>query len=117
MEEKHQKEFDEWKTRQLVNADAEVRLKETQLREKLVKERDAEIEMVIQRLEVESSSSSGDVIRRHRMDVEKQRVEHAEEIKQVRFPNSPLTMQVGGFTKVTPIFSKLICSFQFPFTQ
>jgi len=47
-------------------------------------ERDAEIEMVIQRLESETNSSTSDITRQHRMEIEKLKAENADEIKKLR---------------------------------
>ena len=58
--------------------------KEKKLREKLIEERDREIEMVIQRLESETYSSSSDVAHRYRLEIERLRSDHAEELKQVK---------------------------------
>ncbi|RKO94547.1 hypothetical protein BDK51DRAFT_29486 [Blyttiomyces helicus] len=58
------------------------------LKERLVKERDAEIEMVIQRLESETSAGSSEASRRYRIEVEKLKSEMAEEIKQLRDQHS-----------------------------
>ena len=46
-------------------------------------ERDAEIEMVIQRLESETNSSTSDITRQHRMEIEKLKAENADEIKRL----------------------------------
>ncbi|KAG5455954.1 MAG: hypothetical protein BJ554DRAFT_4440, partial [Olpidium bornovanus] len=55
-----------------------------QLREKLTQERDAEIEMVILRLESETDSNASEAGRRHRMEVERLRAHHADEVRQLR---------------------------------
>lgn len=59
--------------------------KERKLREKLIQERDREIEMVIQRLESETYSSSSDIAHRYRIEIERLKSEHAEELKEVRY--------------------------------
>jgi TPP-dependent pyruvate/acetoin dehydrogenase alpha subunit len=50
----------------------------------MIEQRDAEIEMVVQRLESESGSNTSDATRRYRMDIERIKSEAADEIKQVR---------------------------------
>jgi hypothetical protein len=57
-------------------------------KDKLIKERDDELELVISRLENESDSSQSDHHRKFRMDVEKLKSEHALEIKQLRDQHS-----------------------------
>jgi hypothetical protein len=53
-------------------------------REQLVRERDAEIEMVIARLEAETSCSHSDISKRHRGEIERMRRDHAEELRSVK---------------------------------
>lgn len=65
----------------------EFREKEKQLREKLVKDRDHEIEMVIDRLEQETYSNSSDLTRKHRQEFDRLKREHAKEIQQVCLSN------------------------------
>ena len=77
-------EKEEWQAQILAKIDAESRSRETQLRNKLVQERDAEIEMVIQRLESEGNMNSSDAAHHHRLEIERLRSDHAEEAKQVR---------------------------------
>ncbi len=57
-------------------------------KEKLIKERDAEIEMIIQRLESETNSNQSDVTRRQRMELEKLKADMADEIKNLRDQHS-----------------------------
>lgn len=57
-------------------------------KEKLIKERDAEIEMIIQRLESETNSNQSDVTRRQRMEMEKLKADMADEIKNLRDQHS-----------------------------
>lgn len=78
------KEKEEWKQQQNLKKEEELLQREKAVREKLVKERDAEIEMVIARLESESNSNSSDVYRRHRMELERQAAQHADELKTLR---------------------------------
>jgi phosphoribosylformylglycinamidine (FGAM) synthase PurS component len=56
----------------------------TQLKERLLKERDEELELIVQRLECESSSSSGDVHKRYQIQIEKLKNQTNDEIKQVK---------------------------------
>ncbi|KAJ3299847.1 Centrosomal protein of 131 kDa [Borealophlyctis nickersoniae] len=81
-------EKEEWQTHFMAKQEAEMRQREKLFKEKLIKERDAEIEMVIQRLESETSSTSSDATRRYRMEVEKLKAEMAEEVKQLRDQHS-----------------------------
>ncbi|KAJ3195873.1 Centrosomal protein of 131 kDa [Irineochytrium annulatum] len=81
-------EKEEWQTNFMVKCEAEMRNREKQFRDKLVKERDAELEMIVQRLESETDSSASDIHRRHRIEVEKIRSDAADEIKQLRDQHS-----------------------------
>ncbi|KAJ3070702.1 Centrosomal protein of 131 kDa [Quaeritorhiza haematococci] len=77
-------EKEEWQAHYMAKQEMEIRNREKLFKEKLLKERDTEIEMVIQRLESETNSNASDITRRHRMEVEKLRAEMAEEVKQLR---------------------------------
>ncbi|KAJ3041961.1 Centrosomal protein of 131 kDa [Rhizophlyctis rosea] len=81
-------EKEEWQSHFIAKQEAEMRNREKRFKEKLIKERDAEIEMIIQRLEVETSSNSSDATRRYRMEVEKLKSEMADEVKQLRDQHS-----------------------------
>jgi hypothetical protein len=85
LREKSAIEHEEQIQQRLAQVDAEYRHRETQLREKFIKERDAEIEMVIQRLESEGSLNTTDAAHSHRIEIERLRSEHADEVKQVYF--------------------------------
>ncbi|KAJ1336825.1 hypothetical protein BSLG_006928 [Batrachochytrium salamandrivorans] len=61
---------------------------EKQFKEKLIKERDTELEMIIQRLESESNSNSSDATRKYRMDMERLKADTADEIKHLRDQHS-----------------------------
>lgn len=63
--------------------ESQVHQREQKFKEELIAQRDAELELVIQRLECESGSSHSDVARRHRMDIERIKAEHAAEKKEV----------------------------------
>lgn len=67
----------------LKKTEAQVRAREKAFREQLIQERDAEIEVIIDRLERESGSSTSDATRRYRMDIERIKAETATEIKEV----------------------------------
>lgn len=77
-------EKEEWQAQLITKMELEGRNREKALRAKLVEERDAEIEMVIHRLENETSSNSTDLVRQHRTEIERLRSDHQMEIKQVR---------------------------------
>ncbi|KAJ3336674.1 Centrosomal protein of 131 kDa [Gonapodya sp. JEL0774] len=77
-------EKEEWQERYMNKVETEMRAREKLFKEKLIQERDAEIELVIQRIESESSSNSSESTRRQRLEMERFRAENAEEVKQVR---------------------------------
>jgi len=83
LEERLELEKEEWQAQIISKMQLESHNRERQLRAKLIEERDAEIEMVIQRLEMESSTSSSDLSRQHRADVERLKAEHQSEMRQV----------------------------------
>ena len=76
-------EKEEWQSSYMKKVEAQMRSREKTFREQLIQQRDAEIEMVIQRLESESGSSTSDATRRYRMDIERIKAETADEIKEV----------------------------------
>ncbi len=84
LKEQHEQDIAQLKVQMMATAEYDLQVKERAIKERLMKERDAEIEMVIQRLESETFSNSNDTHRRHRQEVERLRQEHAREIKQVR---------------------------------
>jgi hypothetical protein len=59
------------------------RVKQDQLKEQLVKERDDELEEVISRLESETNSNASDIHRQYRITIERIKADAAEEVKQV----------------------------------
>ncbi|KAJ3367512.1 hypothetical protein HDU91_001346 [Kappamyces sp. JEL0680] len=77
-------EKEEWQGNYMKKVESQMRQREKAFREQLIQQRDAEIEMVIQRLESESGSSTSDATRRYRMDIERIKAETADEIKEVR---------------------------------
>ncbi|KAJ1548663.1 hypothetical protein HK405_000925 [Cladochytrium tenue] len=77
-----------WQEQYMARQEAEMRARDKQLREQLLKERDDELELIVQRLESETNSNASDIHRRFRMDVEKIRAEAAEEVKQLRDQHS-----------------------------
>nr|KAJ3421398.1 Centrosomal protein of 131 kDa [Polyrhizophydium stewartii] len=110
LRERMQVEKEEWQTHYMKKTEADIRAKEVRahflrqatkllrhadtyaynplliqklFKEKLIKERDAEIEMVIQRLESENNSSTSDATRKYRMDMERLKANTADEIKHV----------------------------------
>jgi len=76
-------EKQEWQNMMIQKNEAELHQREKNIREKLMSERDAEIEMVIQRLESETNSSTSDITRQYRMEIEKLKAENADEIKRL----------------------------------
>ena len=74
---------EEWQALVLKKTENQVRAREKAFREQVIRERDAEIEVVIDRLERESGSSNSDATRRYRMDIERIKAETANEIKEV----------------------------------
>ncbi|KAI9017173.1 hypothetical protein BC832DRAFT_10359 [Gaertneriomyces semiglobifer] len=81
-------EKEEWQRQYIARHETEMRNREKVFKEKLIRERDAELEMVIQRLESETSSNSSEVSRRYRMEIEKLKAEAAEQVKQLRDQHS-----------------------------
>ncbi|KAJ3158667.1 Centrosomal protein of 131 kDa [Geranomyces michiganensis] len=81
-------EKEEWCAQYMARVDAEMKGREKAFKEKLVAERDAEIEMVVQRLESETSCNSSESTRRYRMEIERLRAETADEVKQLRDQHS-----------------------------
>ena len=88
LREKLSVEKEEWQSHYMKKIESDIRAKEKQFKDKLIKERDAEIEMVIQRLESETNSNTSDATRKFRMDVEKIKAEAAEEMKHLRDQHS-----------------------------
>jgi hypothetical protein len=83
LKEKMEIEKQEWQNKMIQKNEAELHQREEIIKEKLISERDAEIEMVIQRLESETNSSTSDITRQHRMEIEKLKAEKADEIKRL----------------------------------
>lgn len=81
-------EKEEWQSMFMKKTEVQVRAREKAFREQVVRERDAEIEVVIDRLESESGSSNSDATRRYRMDIERIKAETANEIKELRDQHS-----------------------------
>ncbi|KAJ3178994.1 Centrosomal protein of 131 kDa [Geranomyces variabilis] len=81
-------EKEEWAAQYMTRVEVDMRNREKAFKEKLVAERDAEIEMVVQRLESETSCNSSESTRRYRMEVERLRAETADEVKQLRDQHS-----------------------------
>ncbi|KAJ3132574.1 Centrosomal protein of 131 kDa [Geranomyces variabilis] len=81
-------EKEEWAAQYMARVEVDMRNREKAFKEKLVAERDAEIEMVVQRLESETSCNSSESTRRYRMEVERLRAETADEVKQLRDQHS-----------------------------
>ena len=77
-------EKEEWQIQLLNKYEQDIIARERSLREKLIQERDSEIELVIQRLESESNTNSSDLVRQHRMEIERLKSSHTEELRQVK---------------------------------
>lgn len=73
-----------WQQTYMSKVESQQRNREKILREQLIKQRDQEIEAVIERLESETGSNNSDATRRYRMDVERIKAEAADEVKQVK---------------------------------
>ncbi|KAJ3199202.1 Centrosomal protein of 131 kDa [Entophlyctis luteolus] len=84
LREQLQAEKEEWQDRVLAKQDAEIRNWEKQLKEKLIKERDEELELIVQRLESETSSTSGDIHKRYQIQIEKMKTDMMEDTKELR---------------------------------
>ena len=67
----------------LKKSEEKYRIREKAFRDQIIQERDAEIEVVIERLERETGSSNSDATRRYRMDIERIKTETAAEMKEV----------------------------------
>lgn len=85
---KLQAEKEEWQSNYMKKIESQIRVQQKSFREQLIKERDSEIEMVIQRLESESGSNSSDASRRYRIDLERVKSEAAQEMKILRDQHS-----------------------------
>ncbi|KNE58182.1 hypothetical protein AMAG_04995 [Allomyces macrogynus ATCC 38327] len=77
-------ERDAWIAQHVAKTEAEIKARERALKDALVRERDAEIEKIIVRLESESGSSASEAAQRHRADVEQLRAQHADEVRQLQ---------------------------------
>ncbi|KAJ3397510.1 Centrosomal protein of 131 kDa [Lobulomyces angularis] len=84
LQEKLMAQKEDWQKQYMEKQEGEIRCREKTFKEKLLKERDSEIEMIIQRLESESGSGNSEVERRHRLELEKLRQEQSEELKELR---------------------------------
>jgi hypothetical protein len=86
--ERVQIEKEEWQTNFMKKIEKEVSAREKVFKEKLIKERDQEIEMVIQRLESETDSSQNDISRSFRMEIQRLKTDAAQQSKQLRDQHS-----------------------------
>ncbi|KAJ3032039.1 UNVERIFIED_CONTAM: hypothetical protein HDU68_008072 [Siphonaria sp. JEL0065] len=77
-------EKEQWQDRFIKKQEAEVRSWEKQLKEKLIKERDDELELIVERLECETNSSSGDIHKRYQLQIEKLKSDINDETKQLQ---------------------------------
>ena len=68
LEEKHKLEKEEWQSMMLNKLQKEALEKEKEMRIKLRNERDAEIEMIVQRLEAENSAVVAELERKYRKE-------------------------------------------------
>ncbi|ORZ39284.1 hypothetical protein BCR44DRAFT_1540004 [Catenaria anguillulae PL171] len=74
-------EREAWQQAYIAKVEADIRSREREFKDQLLRERDREIEHVISRLEQESGSSSSEMAAKHREEVEQLRARHAEEMK------------------------------------
>jgi hypothetical protein len=86
--ERLQIEKEEWQGTYMRKIEEQIRIKEKSFKEKLIKERDAEIEMVIQRLECETDSNQNDNSRGFRLEIQRLKSENTQQIKQLKDQNS-----------------------------
>ncbi|KAJ3077106.1 hypothetical protein HDU98_008542 [Podochytrium sp. JEL0797] len=77
-------EKEEWQDRVVRKQEVEIRAWEKQLKEKLLQERDAELELIVERLECETNSSSGDIHKRYQLQIEKLKSDMSDETKQLQ---------------------------------
>ncbi|KAL7750185.1 hypothetical protein RI367_004358 [Sorochytrium milnesiophthora] len=77
-------EKEEWQAQYTARVETDIRQKERVFKETLLRERDAELETIISRLESESSMSHSDIAKRHRGEIEQLKADHADEVKQLR---------------------------------
>lgn len=88
LQESHNLQLQQFQTQFTANQEAIMLSREKKFKEKLIKERDMEIELIINRLESETNSSDSDIQRRHRMEVEKLKSEFANSVCELRDQHS-----------------------------
>jgi hypothetical protein len=81
-------EKEEWQGAFMRKIEEQVKQREKALKEKLVRERDVEIEMVIQRLECESDSNQTDASRGFRLEIQRLKTQNAQQVKELKEQNS-----------------------------
>ncbi|KAJ3414955.1 Centrosomal protein of 131 kDa [Chytridiales sp. JEL 0842] len=84
LKEKWGYEREEWQSQFIARQEVEMKKKYETLKEQLIKERDAELEEVIARLESETNSNASDIHRQYRINIERIKADAAEEIKQLQ---------------------------------
>ncbi|RKP00141.1 hypothetical protein CXG81DRAFT_19871 [Caulochytrium protostelioides] len=94
-------ERDQWQVSFMRDQEARIASREQALKEALVKERDAELELVVQRLESEGGALAGSVTQAHRMELERLRTEHAETVRSLRDQHN------SGLARVLQLQSQL----------
>lgn len=83
-----QSQKDAWQQQYTKTQQEAYSLQQKAWKEKLVAERDAEIEMIISRLTSEGSADTSDLERRHRMEIERLKTESANNIRDLRQEHS-----------------------------
>jgi hypothetical protein len=90
--EKQAIEKEQWQDMYMKKVEAEIQQREVNMivtdhkkifKEKLLADRDREIEEIIEKLEAETNSSATDIARKYRLEIEKVKATMSEEIKQV----------------------------------
>jgi hypothetical protein len=85
-------EKEQWQEMYMKKVEAEIQQREVHnifiyikkiFKEKLLADRDKEIEEIIEKLEAETNSSATDITRKYRLEIEKVKATMAEEVKQV----------------------------------
>lgn len=77
-------EKEEWQGMYMKKLEDQMKIREKSLKDRLVKERDAEIELVIMRLETETDLNHTDASRSARFEIQKIKAENANQIKDIK---------------------------------
>lgn len=119
LREKMQIEKEEWQGAYMRKIEEQVRIREKAFKEKLLKERDSEIEMVIQRLESETDSNQTDNSRGFRMEIQRLKTQHSQNVKELKDQHSlaldnliTIRSQLDSVENEKRIFQKQILELQ-----